>query len=129
MTAFPVALLGMFLIAGGFTSRSGGQDQPPSRSTTRPRMPKQPSPQRDPLDITAAPDIERPSDTAQEVARLQTEERRKKLAADTDRLVELARDLNAQMKQSNGGTLSADQIKKLDAIEKLAHGVKERMKG
>jgi hypothetical protein len=91
-------------------------------------MPRPPSPQRDPLDITAAPDIERPSDTAQEVARLHIEEHQKKLAADTEKLVELARDLSAEMKQSNGGTLSADQIKKLDAIERLAHGVKQRMK-
>lgn len=91
-------------------------------------MPRQPSPQRDPLDITAAPDSPRPSDTAQEIAKLHAEERLKKLAADTEKLVELTRDLSAQMRQSDAGTLSADQIKKLNAIEKLAHGVKERMK-
>lgn len=129
MKVLPVALLGVVLIAGGFTSRSEGQDTPPSRSKMSPRMPRVPSPrERDPLDITNAPDTERPSDNAKEIAKLHAEERQKKLAADTERLVELARDLSAQMRQSDAGTLSADQIKKLDAIEKLAHGVKERMK-
>lgn len=128
MKVLPIVLLGVVLIGGGFTSKSGGQDQPPSRSNPRPRIPRVTSPQRDPLDITAAPDPERPSDTAQEIARLRSEERQKKVAADTEKLVELTKDLSAQMRQSNADTLSADQLKKLEAIEKLAHSVKERMK-
>lgn len=129
MKVFPVALLGVLLVAGGLTSRSSGQDQPLPHSTVRPHISRVPSAQRDPLDITAAaPETERPNDTAQEVAKLRSEERRKKVAADTEKLVELARDLSAQMKQSNADTLSADQIKKLDTIEKLARGVKARMK-
>jgi hypothetical protein len=129
MKGFPVALLGVVLITGGFTSRSEGQDQPPSHSKVGPRMPPRlPSRGQDPLDINNTPAIEMPNDRAQEIAKLHAEERHKKLAEDTERLVGLARDLSSQMRQSDAGTLSADQIKKLDAIERLAHGVKERMK-
>ena len=49
--------------------------------------------------------------------------------ADTDKLLALATDLKAQVDKSTKDTLSVDVIKKADEIEKLAHSVKERMKG
>jgi hypothetical protein len=51
------------------------------------------------------------------------------LVADTDRLLVLATDLKARVDKSTKDTLSLDVIKKADEIEKLAHSVKERMKG
>jgi hypothetical protein len=49
--------------------------------------------------------------------------------ADTDKLLTLATDLKQQVDKSTKDTLSVDVIKKADEIEKLAHSVKERMKG
>jgi hypothetical protein len=52
--------------------------------------------------------------------------RQKKLVADTDRLLALATDLKAQVDKSPApNTLSLDEIKKADEIEKLAHSVKQ----
>jgi len=56
-------------------------------------------------------------------------ERQKRLVADTEKLLALATDLKAQVDKTNKDTLSVDVIKKAEEIEKLAHSVKERMKG
>jgi hypothetical protein len=56
-------------------------------------------------------------------------ERQKRLVADTDKLLALATDLKQQVDKTNKNILSVDVIKKADEIEKLAHSVKERMKG
>jgi hypothetical protein len=56
-------------------------------------------------------------------------ERQKKLVSDTEKLLELATDLKMQVGKTNRDILSVDVIKKADEIEKLAHSVKERMKG
>lgn len=62
-------------------------------------------------------------------AQARNSERQKRLVADTNKLLELATDLKAQVDKTNKDTLSVDVIKKADEIEKLAHSVKERMKG
>jgi hypothetical protein len=62
-------------------------------------------------------------------ARARSTERQKRLVADTDKLLELATDLKQQVDKTNRDILSVDVIKKADEIEKLAHSVKERMKG
>jgi hypothetical protein len=62
-------------------------------------------------------------------AELRNTDRQKRLVADTDKLLALATDLKAQVDKSTKDTLSVDVIKKADEIEKLAHSVKERMKG
>ena len=56
-------------------------------------------------------------------------ERQKKIIADTGRLLELATQLKTEVDKSTKDTLSMDVIKKADEIEKLAHSVKEKMKG
>jgi hypothetical protein len=61
--------------------------------------------------------------------KLRNSDRQKRLVADTDKLLVLATDLKAQVDKSTKDTLSVDVIKKADEIEKLAHSVKERMKG
>lgn len=66
---------------------------------------------------------------AAQQAKLQNNDRQKRLVADTDKLLALATDLKAQVDKSTKDTLSVDVIKKADEIEKLAHSVKERMKG
>lgn len=56
-------------------------------------------------------------------------ERQKKLIADTDRLLVLANELKADMDKTTKDQLSIQVIRKAEEIEKLAHSVKERMKG
>jgi hypothetical protein len=65
---------------------------------------------------------------AEAQAKARSTERQKRLVADTDKLLELATDLKAQVDKTNKDVLSVDVIKKADEIEKLAHSVKERMK-
>lgn len=60
---------------------------------------------------------------------IRSSERQKRLVADTDKLLALATDLKQQVDKTNKNILSVDVIKKADEIEKLAHSVKERMKG
>jgi nitric oxide reductase activation protein len=65
----------------------------------------------------------------QEQAKLRNTDRQRKLVADTERLVALANELKSQVDKSNKDTLSLDVVRKADEIEKLAHSVKEKMKG
>lgn len=65
----------------------------------------------------------------QEQAKLRNTDRQRKLVADMERLVALANELKSQVDKSNKDTLSLDVVRKADEIEKLAHSVKEKMKG
>jgi len=69
------------------------------------------------------------SHRAEQQEKLRNNDRQKRLVADTDKLLALATDLKAQVDKSTKDTLSVDVIKKAEEIEKLAHSVKERMKG
>jgi hypothetical protein len=66
---------------------------------------------------------------AHDLAKKANEERQKALKSDTDKLVKLAAELKDYVDKSNANVLSVDVIKKADQIEKLAHSVKEKMKG
>lgn len=65
----------------------------------------------------------------QDQAKMRNSDRQKRLTADTDKLLALATELKAQVDKSNKDTLSLDVVRKADEIEKLAHSVKEKMKG
>ena len=67
--------------------------------------------------------------TQEDLDKLRNAERQKKLLADTERLLALANELKADMDKTSKDTLSLDVIRKADEIEKLAHSVKEKMKG
>lgn len=56
-------------------------------------------------------------------------QRQQDLKRDTDRLLTLATELKQSVDKSNADVLSMDVVKKADEIEKLAHSVKEKMKG
>jgi len=56
-------------------------------------------------------------------------ERQAALKADTDKLVKLAGELKQYVDKSNENVLSVDVLKKAEEIEKLAHSVKDKMKG
>ena len=55
-------------------------------------------------------------------------ERQKKLAADTDKLLALATDLKKQVDKTNKDILSVDVVKKAEEIEKLARSMKNEAK-
>jgi len=57
------------------------------------------------------------------------EKRQQDLKKDTDKLLQLATELKQYVDKTNEHTLSVDVIKKAEEIEKLAHTVKEKMKG
>lgn len=64
-----------------------------------------------------------------EQRRMLMSERQKRLVSDTEKLVALTTALKEQVDESNKDVLSLDMIKKAEEIEKLAHSVKERIKG
>jgi hypothetical protein len=55
--------------------------------------------------------------------------RQQDIKQDTDKLLELATELKQYVDKSNENTLSVDVVKKAEEIEKLAHTVKDKMKG
>jgi hypothetical protein len=54
-------------------------------------------------------------------------ERQKLMVADTNKLFRLAKELNQEVGAENSSAWTADQLRKIAEIEKLAHSVKERM--
>jgi hypothetical protein len=51
------------------------------------------------------------------------------LKSDTDKLLKLSVELKAYVDKSDENVLSLDVVKKASEIEKLAHSVREKMKG
>ena len=62
-------------------------------------------------------------------AKMRNVDRQKQIVVDTQKLVDLANQLKADVEKSNKDTLSLDVIRKADEIEKLAKQVKDKMKG
>jgi hypothetical protein len=128
MKAVQVALITAVLATTGSVRLSGGQAFPPPTGTkTGQQIPGMPQAgHNNPADPDSGPlDPHR----EEQQAALRNTDRQKRLVADTDKLLALATDLKAQVDKSTKDTLSVDVIKKADEIEKLAHSVKERMKG
>ena len=55
-------------------------------------------------------------------------ERQKSLVADAQKLVNLATELDSEVKGMEGDSLTPEQVRKLNQIEKLAHEVKQKMR-
>ncbi len=64
-----------------------------------------------------------------DMAKHANQEREAALKRDSDKLFQLATELKAYVDKTNEHVLSLDVIKKAEEIEKLAHSVKEKMKG
>lgn len=64
-----------------------------------------------------------------DMAKKANQSRQAALKKDTDRLLKLATELKEYVDKTNENMLSMDVIKKADEIEKLAHSVKDKMKG
>jgi len=66
--------------------------------------------------------------TDEQKLRAPNNDRQKKLAADTDKLLALAKELKEQVDKTNKDVLSVNVVKKAEEIEKLAKSVKSQMK-
>lgn len=64
-----------------------------------------------------------------DMAKKAAKERVASLKSDTDKLLKLSVELKQFVDKSDENVLSLDVIKRADEIEKLAHSVKEKMKG
>jgi hypothetical protein len=114
MKMLTTALIGVALVTAGSVRVSGGQMLP------APSLPW--SNQTSGMSQPSAMQLV-------EQQKMRVAERQKRLVEDTDKLLELTTALKEQVGDSNKNILSLDMIKKADQIEKLAHSVKERIKG
>jgi hypothetical protein len=64
-----------------------------------------------------------------ELAKKLNQQRQETLKRDTDKLLKLTTELKQYVDNSNENLLSVDVVKRAEEIEKLAHSVKEKMKG
>jgi hypothetical protein len=92
--------------------------------------PQPPSPSIMPTD----PSIEANGDDSQRHAMKEMEkkanlERQAALRKDTEKLLQLAEELKSSVDKSSASVLSLEVVKKAEQIEKLAHSVKDKMKG
>jgi hypothetical protein len=108
LTIFIVALV-CILMSSPF-SLAAGQRRLPSIEQNRP---------------IAEPELKRQREQAKKL----NEERQQALKRDTERLLQLSTELKDYVDKSNENMLSVDVVKKAEQIEKLAHSVKEKMKG
>jgi hypothetical protein len=56
------------------------------------------------------------------------EAQHKSMVSDTDRLLKLVTELNAEIDSTNPSALTPDQLRKVAEIEKLAHSVRDKMR-
>lgn len=101
----------------GIAAAQQGVPQAPNAAGNRPSLPGANEP-RDPF----------AEQTASKLTHMREDERRKRLMADTARLVALTHELQAEVDNTSRDVLSLDVIRKAAEIEKLAHDVRERMK-
>jgi hypothetical protein len=59
--------------------------------------------------------------------RLLNADRQKSMVADTNRLLKLAQELDAEVGSANSDALNPAQLRKVAEIEKLAHNIREKM--
>jgi hypothetical protein len=88
---------------------------------------RQGQPQR--IDVAPTGDDETRDRLSRDLAKKINLERQAALKADTDKLVKLAGELKEYVDKSNENLLSLEVLKKAEEIEKLAHSVKDKMKG
>ena len=65
----------------------------------------------------------------EQAAKARNSERFKRIQSDTEKLLKLSTELKEDVDKSTKDELSLDVIRKAAEVEKLAHDVKERMKG
>jgi hypothetical protein len=106
-------------------ARAQGQTTTPTQTT---RPPGSNSPAGVDRDLNEPKDPFQAQNEARRMRSAATE-RQKKIIEDTTRLLQLATELKANVDKTTKDEMSLDVIRKADEIEKLAHDVKQRMKG
>lgn len=81
------------------------------------------------FDVAPSDDDDAHSRIVAEQAKKAAKDRVAALKQDTDKLLKLSVELKESVDKSSENVLSLDVIKKAEEIEKLAHSVKEKMKG
>ena len=95
---------------------------PAAGRAQNPRTPRDPN-------VPMTDDNEIRDRMTRDLAKKANEERYTALKNDTDKLLKLAVELKNFVDKSNSNVLSVDVMKKAEEIEKLAHSVKDKMKG
>jgi len=88
-----------------------------------------PFPQSPTLQQKPGPEDEAHLKIEKEMAKKANQARQADLQRDTEKLLKLATELKDYVDKTNENTLSVDVVKKAEEIEKLAHSVKDKMKG
>jgi hypothetical protein len=96
-----------------------------------PKSPDRPSTY--PTSVNSLPDTNEQMKMREQQAKKQnfeatSTERKRQITEDSANLLKLATELKAEVDKTNKDMLSITVIRKADAIEKLAHQVKEKMK-
>jgi hypothetical protein len=121
-----VCLVGMGFMMAGVAARAGESAGVQRSTGSTPAAPAAANPsfgiEHDPSDPTYARMQEK------QIASAATD-RHKRMVADADKLLELATELKQDVDGTTKDEMSVPTIKKAAEIEKLAHDVKERMKG
>jgi predicted nucleic acid-binding Zn-ribbon protein len=68
------------------------------------------------------------SDAQKEQAKAASLQRQAEIKRDTEKMFQLTTELRDYLEKSDQGVMSMDALKKAEQIEKLAHGVKSKMK-
>jgi nitric oxide reductase activation protein len=97
----------------------------PSASQSGPLQFPQPSP----LQQKPGREDESRIQMEKDMAKKANQERQANLKRDTEKLLKLAAELKESVDKTSESTLSVDVVKKAEEIEKLAHSVKDKMKG
>ena len=114
LLALPIALL--FAVSAHAQTRSS---QPPTAPIQKGGEPTQPN----------GDGNDAQQRLAREMAKKANQQRQAALKADADKLLRLAVELKDSVDKSNENLLSLEVLKKAEEIEKLAHSVKDKMKG
>ena len=88
----------------------------------RQQLPGEPNP-------TPSPEDEQRAKIERDMAKKANQARQAQLKRDTDKLFQLSTELKQYVDKTNENVMSFEVIKKAEEIEKLAHSVKEKMKG
>jgi hypothetical protein len=64
----------------------------------------------------------------QQQAKAANEQRQVEIKRDTEKMFQLTAELRESLEKSSQNVMSMDDLKKVEQIEKLAHGVKSKMK-
>ncbi len=116
MSVALLALLGPFRSAGGGQMQTGAGASTMGSGSNR-------SGRHSPED-----DMDPHGNLPESYARMQNSERQRRLVSDTERLLILTNQLKASIANSDGEALTAEMLRQMDEIEKLARSVKNKMR-